>query len=39
MIQGSGNYMVDAEDNEPRRDLECGCRDYCRCDDADEGDL
>jgi len=37
MIPGSGNYMVDQEDNEQRRRLlDCGCEGYCRCDDGEE---
>ena len=42
MIPGSGNFIVDAEEDaqneeiKNRNKLDCGCKKHCRCDDRDD---
>lgn len=39
-VTGSGNFMVDAQDEaeelENKITLDCGCKKYCTCDEGDE---
>lgn len=38
MIQakGSGNFMVDQEEQQENKKLDCGCKRVCTCDEGDE---